>query len=448
MNINLPSDVKRIISLIEENNHEAFVVGGCVRDSLMGITPHDWDICTNALPNEVQRIFSSFNTFDAGIKHGTVSVVLNDSVYEITTFRIDGEYCDNRHPQEVEFTSDIESDLARRDFTVNAIAYNEKCGIVDPFNGINDIKLKAIRCVGNPEERFNEDALRIMRALRFASTYDMSIEINTANSIIKCAHLLNNIASERISDELNKLVCGKNCEYILRRFREVFAVIIPEIAVMFGYDQHTKHHNKTLWRHTTCAMSLIDAEPLLRMTMLLHDIGKPLACKQDPDGTCHFKGHPKFSAAIAETILNRLKYPKDFIETCLILIKFHDVRFSDNKRQIKRVMNYIGKERMPLLMKVQYADMMSQSMYKREEKLFHFQQFSTAFDEIIENEECFSLKDLNINGHDLIRLGITDGKQIGATLKKLLDSVIDGKTENEKNALIERAKEINTDDKE
>ena len=445
MKIEMPKNVCFILNKLEENNYDAYIVGGCVRDSLIGKTPNDWDICTNALPQDILRVFEGFNTFDAGIKHGTVSLVLENEVYEITTFRIDGEYSDNRHPESVEFTTDIVKDLSRRDFTVNALAYNEKKGLIDPFYGVNDLKFKAIRCVGDPVRRFQEDALRIMRALRFASVYDMPIEKRTANAIFSCAPLLHNIAVERIAEEFNKLVCGKNCEYILRRFRDVFAEIIPEIEVMFDYDQNTKHHNKTLWRHTTCAMSLVEPDPILRISMLFHDIGKPVACKIDEEGISHFKGHPKFSAAMTESILSRLKYPKDFIDTCVTLILFHDVRFSDNKKQLKRMINKIGVKNMELLLKVQYADLMSQSMYKREEKLYKYNLSTQTFKEILENQECFSLKQLNVNGHDLIHIGITDGKKIGEILKKLLLEVVDDKINNEKQLLLKRAEELKTE---
>lgn len=444
MKINLPADVKIIIDRIEKQGFSAYAVGGCVRDAILQKEPNDWDICTDALPADIMRIFSDFRTFDAGIKHGTVSVVINSAVYEITTFRIDGEYTDNRHPESVEFTDDIVKDLSRRDFTVNAMAYSEKTGLVDPFGGLYDLELMAVRCVGNPVERFNEDALRIMRALRFASCYNMAIEKHTANAAFECKKLLHNIAAERITSEFNKLVCGESCEYILRRFRTVFAEFLPEISVMFGYEQHTKHHNKTLWRHTTSAMTNIDADPLLRITMLLHDLGKPMACRHDPDGTAHFKGHPKFSAVMAERILERMKYPKDFIDDCVTLIAFHDVRFSGSKPQIKRVMNKIGENNMRRLLKVQYADIMAQSMYLREEKLNKYYSACKAFEKILEEKDCFTLKQLDINGHDLIKMGITDGRQIGFTLKKLLGMVIDGNLENKNSALVHKAKELNS----
>lgn len=299
MNIVLPKNVKTIIKILNTHNYEAFIVGGCVRDSVIGLTPHDWDICTNAKPEEIKKCFENFNTFDSGIKHGTISVVLDGEVFEVTTYRIDGTYSDNRRPDSVTFTSDITQDLARRDFTINAMAYNEKRGLIDPYGGRNDLSDKIIKCVGNPDFRFNEDALRIIRALRFASVYNFEIDDETAKSIHKNADLLNNIAVERISVELNKLLSGNGAEKILNNYRDVIAVFIPEIKPMFDYNQHTKHHNRDLWHHITYAVKSIDNSPLLRMSMLLHDIGKPKACKRDGDGTCHFKGHPKYSAEMA-----------------------------------------------------------------------------------------------------------------------------------------------------
>lgn len=439
MKILLPENVNQIIKILNNNGFEAFAVGGCVRDSLLGLTPHDWDICTSAKPEDIKNCFKEFNTFDSGIKHGTISIVINKEVFEVTTYRIDGEYTDNRHPESVTFTDDITKDLARRDFTINAMAYNDSHGLVDPFDGITDLKNKLIRCVRNPDERFTEDALRIIRALRFASCYNLSIEEQTSASILKNAYLLTNIAAERISAEFNRLICGDGAEAILNNYRDVFAVFIPEIAPMFDYDQHTKHHNRDLWNHTTHSVASVEATPLLRITMLLHDLGKPKACKRDPDGTSHFKGHPKFSAEMAETILRRLRYPADFIEKCLKLIICHDVRFSGTKRQLKHVMNAIGADCVELLLKVQRADIMAQSGYKHQEKLEKLDFACKVFEEILAEQSCFTLKQLEINGNDLINLGITDGKQIGRILKFLLSFVIDEKIENNRTVLINKA---------
>lgn len=443
LKIELTDEVREVIDLLNKNGYEAFAVGGCIRDSLLGKTPNDWDICTSAKPDEIKKCFKNYRTIDTGIKHGTISVLFDENIYEITTYRIDGEYFDNRRPENVIFTDSIEKDLARRDFTINAIAYNEKDGIVDPFSGINDLKQGLLRCVRNPDERFCEDALRIIRALRFASVYNLSIDNSTSHSVIKNADLLLNISSERISAELNRLLCGERAEQILNDYRDVFAVIIPEIRPMFDYEQHTKHHNRDLWRHTTYSVKSIEPMPLLRMTMLLHDLGKPRACKRDADGTGHFKGHPKFSAESAEIILRRLKYPSDFIDDCITLIKYHDVRFSGSKRQLKHVMSAIGEDRVRLLLKVQAADIAAQSDYKKEEKLLRLALAEKSFDEIIAEKSCFTLKQLDINGYDLINMGITDGITIGKTLKLLLSLVIDEKIENKKAVLTDKAAEIN-----
>lgn len=442
MNIVLPKNVKLIIDILNKNNFEAFIVGGCVRDSIIGLTPHDWDICTNAKPEEIKKCFEFFNTFDSGIKHGTISIVIDSEVYEVTTYRIDGTYSDNRRPDSVTFTSDIAKDLARRDFTINAMAYNEQCGLIDPYSGRNDLLDKIIRCVGNPDFRFNEDALRIIRALRFASVYDFEIENETSKSICKNADLLKNIAVERISLEFNKLLCGNGAEEILNNYRDVIAVFIPEIKPMFDYSQHTKHHNRDLWRHTTYSVNSIDKMPLLRMSMLLHDIGKPKACKRDEDGTCHFKGHPKYSAEMAEIILRRLKYPTDFIETCVTLIKYHDVRFSGSKRQLRHVMSAIGDKNVELLLKIQRADIMAQSDYKHKEKLEKLDLACEVYEKILADKDCFTLKQLKINGNDIKKLGVTEGVKIGKILKMLLSLVIEDKLENKKSALLNKAEEI------
>ena len=442
MNIVLPKNVKLIIGILNKNNFEAFIVGGCVRDSIIGLTPHDWDICTNAKPEEIKKCFANFNTFDSGIKHGTISIVIDSEVYEVTTYRIDGTYSDNRRPDSVTFTSDIAKDLARRDFTINAMAYNEQCGLIDPYGGRNDLSDKIIRCVGHPDFRFNEDALRIIRALRFASVYDFVIENETSKSICKNADLLKNIAVERISVEFNKLLCGNGAEEILNNYRDVIAVFIPEIKPMFDYSQHTKHHNRDLWRHTTYSVKSIDKMPLLRMSMLLHDVGKPKACKRDEDGTCHFKGHPKYSAEMAEIILRRLKYPTDFIETCVTLIKYHDVRFNGSKRQLRHVMSAIGDKNVELLLKIQRADIMAQSDYKHKEKLEKLDLACEVYEKILADKDCFTLKQLKINGNDIKKLGVTEGVKIGKILKMLLSLVIEDKLENKKSALLNKAEEI------
>lgn len=449
LKISIPENVNSLLSKLNNSGYEAYVVGGCVRDSLLGIEPRDWDITTSAKPDEIKKVFSDYQLIEVGEKHGTIAVVIDYTPYEITTYRLDGLYSDNRRPDSVSFTDKIEEDLSRRDFTVNAMAYNDDKGLVDPFNGEIDLQYKALRCVGDPDKRFNEDALRILRALRFASVYNLSIEGSTSNSIVRNRLLLNNISAERIQSEFSKMLCGDNINFILRRYKDVISVFIPEIVATFECEQNTPHHNKTVWRHTTAAVSNIESNLTLRMTMFMHDIGKPLALRTDSNGRDHFKGHNHFSAVLAKNALERLKYPVKFIEDVITLIEYHDVRFSDNKKQIKHVLNKIGIVNFERLLKVQKADILSQSKYKREIKLQNLDLAYDTYKSIIENKECYSLKSLAVNGSDLIHLGITEGKIIGIILERLLDGVIDGTFENDsvflKKEAFELYKEISAD---
>ena len=442
MQITIPQNAQTVISTLAAKGFEANVVGGCVRDALLGTAPHDWDVCTNAEPAQVEDCFRAFKTFDAGIKHGTVTVVVDGELIEVTTYRIDGVYADNRHPDRVSFTKSLAEDLARRDFTINAMAYCDKDGITDPFGGREDLKRGVIRCVGDPDLRFGEDALRILRALRFASRLGFSIHYATAESIHKNAALLNSISAERIRDELMGILCGSGAEQILNEYRDVIAVIIPELAECFDFDQCNKHHVYDVYRHITRSVGVSRNHPLIRLTMLLHDIGKPQSCTQDSDGTKHFKGHQKISADISRTVLRRLRFSNITIDNCLRLVLFHDVRFNGSKRLVKRVLNHIGEDNMRLLFEVQLADLLAQSDYKREYKLNGVLNAQLQLEEILRQNDCFSLKQLALNGRDLINAGITDGRQIGKILYFLLDEVIDEKLANEKNALLARALEV------
>ncbi len=442
MKIIMPKNVKMIIDKLEKSGFEAYIVGGCVRDAMLGLEPKDWDITTSAKTDDIKNCFQDFKLLCNGEKHGTVGVIIDDEVYEITTFRIDGIYNDSRHPDNVEFTDNIEEDLKRRDFTVNAIAYNSKRGIVDPFNGERDLSYKALRSVGNPEERFREDALRILRALRFASVYNFSIEVETAYAMVRNRGLLNNIAVERIASEFNKMLCGDNIGYILRRYKDIVAVIFPELVSTFEFEQNNPNYNKTVWKQTTTAVANIKPDLLLRMVMLMHDIGKPISLETDSNKIDHFKSHNRFSMVFARTALERLKYPTDFIENVVLLIEYHNMHFSDNRRQIKHILNKIGEENFRKLLLVQKADILSQSKYKREYKLNNLSLAENTLNSIIANDECFNLKKLAISGTDLLHLGITDGKTIGLILENLLDSVIDETIENDNILLKKRALEI------
>ncbi len=439
MKINIPENAKKVINQLNNSAFEAYAVGGCVRNAMMGIEPHDWDICTSAKPDEMERVFKDYETHDFGLKHGTLTVMSGGEAFEVTTYRIDGAYSDNRHPEQVTFTDDLTLDLSRRDFTCNAMAYNDKDGVIDPFGGAEDIKKGILRCVGDPDKRFNEDALRILRGLRFASTCGFDIEKSTAQSIHKNAALLNNIAYERIRSELTGLLRGEAVCKILTEFRDVIAVFIPEIKLTFDFPQHTKHHVYDVWQHIVHSIDSVEQNDILRMTMLLHDLGKPQACTTDKNGCNHFKGHQQISAELAEKILKRLRFPNEFSETCLKLILWHDERCSGSKKQIKRLLNNIGEENTRLLFKVQRADTAAQSEYLRAEKFASIDLAERQTEEILAENQCFNLKSLEVNGSDIKALGVKEGRAIGELLNKLLDDVIEERVPNEKGALLRLA---------
>lgn len=439
MKINIPENAKKVINQLNNSAFEAYAVGGCVRNAMMGIEPHDWDICTSAKPDEMERVFKDYETHDFGLKHGTLTVMSGGEAFEVTTYRIDGAYSDNRHPEQVTFTDDLTLDLSRRDFTCNAMAYNDKDGVIDPFGGAEDIKKGILRCVGDPDKRFNEDALRILRGLRFASTCGFDIEKSTAQSIHKNAALLNNIAYERIRSELMGLLRGEAVCKILTEFRDVIAMFIPEIKPTFDFPQHTKHHVYDVWQHIVHSIDSVEQNDILRMTMLLHDLGKPQACTTDKNGCNHFKGHQQISAELAEKILKRLRFPNEFSETCLKLILWHDERCSGSKKQIKRLLNNIGEENTRLLFKVQRADTAAQSEYLRAEKFASIDLAERQTEEILAENQCFNLKSLEVNGSDIKALGVKEGRAIGELLNKLLDDVIEERVPNEKGALLRLA---------
>lgn len=442
MEIKLPSDVKMLIDRLRKSGYDCYAVGGCVRDSLRGLQPHDWDLTTSAQPDEIERIFADFKTVDIGKKYGTIAVMVEGELYEITTYRVDGTYTDSRHPDEVSFSDRLRDDLARRDFSVNAMAYNDEEGLVDLYGGRRDLSYGVIRCVGDPVERFSEDALRILRALRFASTLGFTIEPQTSEAILKQRTLLSSIAAERIRDELLKLLCGDKADFILRRYRSVIAVFIPELKGTFDFEQNSKHHNRDVYRHTVAAVHNVEPEPLLRVTMLFHDIGKPLARTTDKHGVCHYKNHPKIGAAMTSEILRRLCMPSAFIDEVCTMIRYHDERFKPDPVMLKGYLKLLGADMMQKLMMVQRADILAQSMYLREEKLSTLAAVSDELNRIISSGECYSLRQLAVSGADLLHLGYSSGIRIGQTLDTLLDQVIAGELPNEKDALLEYAKQL------
>lgn len=442
MTMDMPKNVDIAINLLQSAGFEAYAVGGCVRDSLLGKTPNDWDITTSAKPEDMKSVFAEFHCIDTGIKHGTVTVVIDGEPLEITTFRLDGEYEDNRHPKSVTFTSNLGADLGRRDFTVNAMAYSKKTGTVDLFGGQNDLKNKIIRCVGDPDRRFNEDALRILRALRFASALDFEIEEKTAQSLLKNRALLGNISEERIAKELLKLVCGKGAKRILTDFAPVLFEILPELQPMYKNSHDNPHHCYDIYEHTLIAVESIDPEPTLRFAMLLHDCGKPAVKKFDENGVAHFYGHQRISAEISAQILARLKVSNKFRDEILFLVSNHDRwELYENTEKMPRYLSKFGLDGVLNLLKVMRADVLAQSPEYR----YRLDQIADA-EETAKNlaaqKPCLSLSELQINGRTLMDIGIPQGRKLGAVLAQLLDEVIDGVTKNTQEALTTRAREI------
>lgn len=442
MTMDMPKNVDTAINLLQSAGFEAYAVGGCVRDSLLGKTPNDWDITTSAKPENMKSVFADFHCIDTGIKHGTVTVVIVGEPLEITTFRLDGEYEDNRHPKSVTFTSDLGADLGRRDFTVNAMAYSKMTGTVDLFGGQNDLKNKIIRCVGDPDRRFNEDALRILRALRFASALDFEIEEKTAQSLLKNRALLGNISEERIAKELLKLVCGKGAKRILTDFAPVLFEILSELQPMYKNSHDNPHHCYDIYEHTLIAVESIDPEPTLRFAMLLHDCGKPAVKKFDENGVAHFYGHQRISAESSAQILARLKVSNKFRDEILFLVSNHDRwELYENTEKMPRYLSKFGLDGVLKLLKVMRADVLAQSPEYR----YRLDQIADA-EEIAKNlaaqKPCLSLSELQINGRTLMDIGIPQGRKLGAVLAQLLDEVIDGVTKNTQEALTTRAREI------
>ncbi len=432
--ITLPEDVKKIIGTIEEAGFEAYAVGGCVRDCLLSRVPDDWDITTSARPEQIKALFRK--TIDTGIAHGTVTVMMHHTGYEVTTYRIDGEYEDARHPKEVVFTPDLREDLRRRDFTINAMAYNERSGIVDLFCGMEDLKQKVIRAVGNPKERFEEDALRIMRAVRFCAQLGYEIEENTKTAVRMLAGNLKYISAERIQTELVKLVRSPHPEKIRDLYETgITAVIMPEFDAVMETEQNNPHHKYSVGEHTIRTMMAIEPDKDLRLAMLFHDFGKPLCKTTDEEGIDHFHGHGLKSEELCTRILKRLKFDNDTIQQVGRLVKNHDYDVEPEKKYVRRALNRLGGDIFPMLLKVKQADIKAQSDYLREEKEQKLYEVNRLYEEILEDGECVTLKDLAVKGSDLAAWGMKPGKEMGEMLSLLLDKVLETPSLNDKDRL-------------
>lgn len=437
LRIQLPERVDRIITTLQDHGYEAYAVGGCVRDSVLLREPEDWDITTSAMPEETKALFGK--TFDTGIEHGTVTVLMGDEGFEVTTYRIDGKYEDARHPKEVSFTRNLKEDLRRRDFTVNAMAYNEKDGLVDIFGGVKDLKAGVLRCVGDAKERFAEDALRILRGIRFAAQLGFGIEEDTRRGMRKLAPKLVKISAERIQAELVKLLVSDRPGMLKEAYElGITAIFLPEFDRIMETGQETPHHIYSVGEHTLHAMENIRADKVLRLAMLLHDMGKPALKTVDEDGVAHFKKHAGESCVIAGNVLKRLKFDNDTLNKVSRLVCYHDYRMPATSGNVRRAMHKIGEDLFPLYMEVRRADVLAQSSYLREEKLRNLDEIEELYRKICLAKQCVSLKDLAVTGRDLIEAGMSPGKEIGEKLNELLELVIEDPELNTKNELLRR----------
>ncbi len=438
--IQLPQKVKFILEKLAGHGYEAYAVGGCVRDSLLGRIPKDWDITTSALPLQVKALFP--RTIDTGLAHGTVTVMLGREGYEVTTYRIDGEYTDARHPREVIFTPSLLEDLKRRDFTINAMAYNEQDGLADAFDGAGDLRRGIIKCVGNPADRFREDALRMLRAVRFAAQLGFGIENQTQNAVKELAGNLKKISAERIQAELVKLAVSPHPE----RMRDLYElgisrIILPEFDSMMETEQNHPHHCYSVGEHTIYSMQNTGPDKVLRLAMLFHDIAKPSCMTTDADGTSHFHGHPEKSALLAEKIFRRLKFDRSTMDAVCALVRWHDYNPPLSERDIRRAVRKVGLEQYPALFAVKRADILAQSMYQRTEKMEYLDEYERLYHLIQEKGDCLSLKQLAVTGRDIMELGIRQGKEVGGILNMLLDLVLEDPEKNERSFLLYKARE-------
>ena len=433
--MNLPKHVKAIITTLEKAGFEGYAVGGCVRDTLLGKEPDDWDITTSAAPQQVKELFS--RTIDTGIQHGTVTVLMDRETYEVTTYRIDGEYEDGRHPKEVVFTANLLEDLKRRDFTINAMAYNDKSGIVDAFGGMDDLENKVIRCVGDPVERFTEDALRMMRAVRFSGQLGYEIDEKTGQAVTQLAPTLSKISAERICTELTKLMVSPHPDYLRKAYElGMTRVFLPEFDAVMETPQNNPHHCYSAGEHILHSLNHVRADKVLRFAMLFHDLGKAVTRTTDEEGVDHFHGHVERSADMADLIMKRLRFDNDTREKVVRLVKYHDLKIELTPKAVRRAIVKTGEELFPYLLEVKRADFLAQSMYLREEKEEELKQLEAIYKEVIANKDCTSVKKLAVNGSDLIAAGMKPGKELGAALQRLLEIVLEDPSLNTKEYLL------------
>ena len=435
LKIRIPEQVNTILEKLHESGHEAYVVGGCVRDALLGREPNDWDITTSALPHMVKEIFP--RTIDTGLKHGTVTVLIGREAYEVTTYRVDGVYEDGRHPKQVTFTPSLSEDLRRRDFTINAMAYDPDSGLVDLFGGQQDLSDGIIRAVGDPMQRFTEDALRILRAFRFAAQLGYGIDPDTLRAASELSQNLSKISSERIRDELEKILLSDNPDILMKAYEAgITAIFLPEFDVCMETPQNNPHHCYNVGEHTIWSVALIRKDRILRLTMLLHDFGKPATRETDEKGIDHFRGHPEESYHISKVILRRLKYDNETIRKVTTLVRYHDVRMRLTEPAVRKTIVRIGEDLYPLYLEIQHADTMAQSLYQRDDKLAYTAELEMIYDRIMSRGDCLSLKYLAVNGSDIIAAGVKPGREVGSILAQMLEDVLNVPEHNDKEYLM------------
>lgn len=440
MNLTVPPRALELLGLLEARGHAAYIVGGCVRDSLMGRTPTDWDIATSARPEEVIDCFGAFRVLETGTRHGTVTVMADGTGYEITTFRVDGRYSDHRRPDSVSFTRDLWSDLARRDFTVNAMAWNPRTGLTDPFGGREDLAAKRIACVGDPAARFEEDALRILRAVRFASVLRFAVEGDTAAAMLECSPLLRHIAPERVRAELDRALLGPAAAEAFARHRAVVTQVIPELAPAAGFAQNNAHHHLDVWEHTLGTLEDAPESLPVRLALLLHDVAKPLCYSEDADGVGHFYGHAQKGAALARDILTRLRYDNATRLRVEHLIYYHDSGIFPNAKSMRRWLGRLGEAELRMLLEVKRCDIRAHASWCVTVGLEQLGELEQVLDRVVAEKLCFRVKDLAVNGRDLMAIGVPQGRDVGLLLDELLEQVIEEKLPNERETLLEYAR--------
>ena len=432
----IPAGARHILQTLAAAGHEAYLVGGCVRDLLRGVPPHDWDICTSALPEETERCFADRRVIETGLKHGTVTVLEEGEPYEITTYRTEGPYSDSRRPDFVCFVSNLEKDLARRDFTMNAIAMDLQGNLRDPYGSADDIKSRLIRCVGEPDQRFQEDGLRVMRALRFAAVFGYEIEERTARAVHENRAMLDRVAAERINTELCKLLVGQNAGEVLWQYPDVFCQFWPELGPLVTLEQNNPWHCWGGWEHTIRALEEAPADVTLRLAMLLHDIGKPAYKSTDEKGIDHFYGHPAVSAQLADKMLRALKFDNKTRERVVLLVERHDVQLLPRSQVIRRWLNRLSPEAFFQLLDIKRADNMGQAPEKVRDRLAELNVIRAKAERILAERQCLTLKDLAVNGRDVIAAGIGPGPEVGRVLERLLDRVLSGEIPNKRKVLL------------